>query len=70
MSDGVGHSLLRGTSNWLRHNDLDNEPQERTLDFHLEAIAILERAAENAFVLSGLDHPLMTELMTRGRLHN
>lgn len=70
MPDGVGHSLLRSTSNWLRHNDQDDDAQERTLDFHLEASAVVERAAENAFALTGVDHPRMTELMTRARLRS
>lgn len=65
ISDKSAHDAIASTFNWLRHNDREGELQEQRRDFHLEAAGVIERACENAFRLTGLDHPRMLEMVER-----
>jgi len=67
LRDGEGHDTLRRTFNWLRHSDRADDPAEWTLDFELEAAAVVERAVVNASRLTGTDHPRWQDLLLLGR---
>ena len=58
-------TAMRRTFDWLRHNDWEIDPQEREVDFDLEAAAIIERAIVNEDRLTGVAHPRWQELLAR-----
>ncbi|MDG0856360.1 hypothetical protein [Roseateles puraquae] len=64
MTLKAARNAIRSTFNWLRHNDDPDEAQSREWDAQQEAAAIVERAMENLFRLTGSDHPRYQELLT------
>lgn len=63
MTDRRAFDAIRGTFNWLRHNDRAEDQQTRVINATLEAAAIVERAMFNQHLLSGREHPRMQELL-------